>query len=274
MRMTSIFFLLTFALSWASWYAAAALGGGAVGNVPVYATALVYLGTFAPAIVAIAMTRASDGKSGVRALLARLFQIETSAKWYLFAILFMITVKLIVAALHRVAFGEWPVFGSESIWLMFGATAVSFLLLGQAGEEVGWRGYVLPRLASRVGLPWASLGLGVIWAAWHLPLFFLFTDADKHGQSFPLYLLQVTALSVTVAWVWWKTGGSLTLTMLLHAAVNNTKDIVPSVSTGATDVWGLSASRPAWLTVAVLWVLAIGFLFDMRGARGALSRPT
>src|SRR5262252_6435855 len=122
-------------------------------------------------------------------------------------------------------------------------------------------------MGARWGLGRASLVLGVIWATWHLPLFWL-SGTDKQGQSFPLYLLQVTAMSVTIAWLWWRTGGSLTLTMLLHAAVNNTKDIVPSAMAGATHIFGLGASRIGWITVVLLWLCAVGFLVDMRGARG------
>jgi len=51
---------------------------------------------------------------------------------------------------------------------------------------------------------------------------------DTVGQSFPLYVLQLTALSVAMAWLYWRTCGSLLLVMLMHAAMNNTKDIVPS----------------------------------------------
>jgi len=69
--------------------------------------------------------------------------------------------------------------------------------------------------------------LGVLWASWHIPLFFV-RDTDKFGQSFPLYLLQATALSVAMAWLYANTRGSLLPVMLMHAAVNNTKDIVPS----------------------------------------------
>jgi uncharacterized protein (DUF697 family) len=59
--------------------------------------------------------------------------------------------------------------------------------------------------------------------------------------------------------------------MLLHAAVNNTKDIVPSAVPGATAPWALSTSLAAWLTVALLWVAAACFLVDMRKA--ALPLP-
>ena len=142
------------------------------------------------------------------------------------------------------------------------AAAILFSTWVQAGEEIGWRGYVIPRLSDRFGLAPASVILGIIWASWRLPLF-LVLESDKFGQSFPLYLLQVTALSVASAWLYWRTEGSLLLVMLLHAAVNNTKDIVPSAVPGTTNPFALSTSLVAWLTVAFLWIAAAYFLVRM-----------
>jgi membrane protease YdiL (CAAX protease family) len=99
-----------------------------------------------------------------------------------------------------------------------------------------------------------------------LPLFFNPAGGDTYGQSFPLYLLQVTAVSVAMAWLYWRTGGSLLLVMLFHAAVNNTKDIVPSAVPGATNPVSLNASLVGWLTVALLWICAASFLVRMRHA--------
>jgi membrane protease YdiL (CAAX protease family) len=93
---------------------------------------------------------------------------------------------------------------------------------------------------------------------------------DTLGQSFPLYLLQVTALSAAAAWVYWRTGGSLLLVMLLHAAVNSTKDIVISAVPGASNPWALSTSFAAWLTLGLLWIPAAYFLVRMRGIRAVL----
>jgi membrane protease YdiL (CAAX protease family) len=266
--MVWIYFLLTFILSWTFWFAAAAMMRASAA--PGVASVLVYLGIFSPALVAVGMTLRTEGWQGVRALVARLFRWRVGLRWYVFAIGFMAAVKLTTALVHRAVFGQWPVFGVTPVLVMLAATLVSVLILGQAGEELGWRGFALPRLAARLGLGWASVVLGVIWAAWHLPIFVAFPSADKYGESFPLYLAQVVALSVAIAWLWWRTNGSLLLTMLIHAAINNTKDIVPSVNIGATNVWALSASRPAWITVVVLWLCAVAFLFDMR----ARSRST
>lgn len=144
------------------------------------------------------------------------------------------------------------------------AFAIPFSTPVQAGEEIGWRGYALPGLAARLGLPAASLVLGVVWACWHLP-FFVLAGSDKTGQSFPVYVLGVTALSVAMAWLYWRTHGSLLLTMVLHAAINNTTDLVPAATPGAADPFSFAASPVAWTTVVLLWLGAA--LVRMRGAR-------
>jgi len=265
------FFVITFAATWTFWTVAARIAGSAGATGGGLETLLVYLGTFTPGFVAVLLTARAGGTGGVLALLSPLFQWRVQLRWYVFALGFVITVKLAVAVSFRLAMGEWPVFGQQSILLMLGGTILSVAVLGQSGEEVGWRGYALPRLSARVGLAPASVLLGIIWASWHLPLFFLFPAADTHGQSFPLYLLQVTALSVAIAWLWWRTEGSLLLTMLLHSAINNTKDIVPSAQPGALRVFALSTSRVAWLTLAFLWIAAAWFLVRMSRRRGLLS---
>jgi hypothetical protein len=254
------FFLLAYAVSWSLWFAAAATPA------PALRGPLVLLGVFTPGLLALALTLRAEGPSGVAALLRRLVRWRVSARWYLFALTYVAAVKLIVAVLHRVTTGGWPRFGDESWILMIAATLGSVAVGGQAGEELGWRGYALPRLAERLGYGAASLLLGVLWAGWHLPLFFIL-GGDTVGQSFPFYLLQVTALSVAFAWLYVRTRGSLLLTMLLHAAVNNTKDIVPSAVPGASDPWAPSASLVGWLTLALLWLAALGFLLDLRGTR-------
>ena len=111
----------------------------------------------------------------------------------------------------------------------------------QAGEEIGWRGFALPRMSNRLGVAGASIILGIIWAGWHLPFFFLHGN-DKFGQSIPVYLLSVVAISVVMAWLYWRSNESVMLTMLMHAAINNTTGIVPSTSLGAVNPFSLNAS--------------------------------
>lgn len=261
------FFSLTYAVSWISFTAARAIAYGdarASSPLAVLAEPLLLLGTFAPGLVALALTERAEGRDATRALLSRIFRWQVRWRWYAFALGYIAAIKLTVALVIRIATGVWPRFGEESLYLMAGAIVISTWV--QAGEEVGWRGYALPRLSERFGLAAASVILGLLWATWHFPLFF-FPASDKSGQSFPLYLLQVTAMSIAMAWLYWRTNGSLLLVMLLHAAANNTKDIVPSTVPGATNPFGFSASLVGWLTVAFLWIVGVVFLAQMGNAR-------
>jgi membrane protease YdiL (CAAX protease family) len=257
------FFFITFAITWPCFSAVAAFSAGAAPNLAILRAPILFLGIFAPSIVALSLTARAEGKEGVLALLRKLVQADVGIRWYLFAVSYMAAVKLIVALLHRVFLGAWPRFGAEAWYVMIATTIGSTIIGGQSGEEIGWRGFALARLATRFGYGAGSIILGVIWALWHLPLFFV-RDADTYGQSFILYTLQVTAISVAIAWLYQRTNGSLLLTMLMHSAINQTKNIVPSGLAGATNSFTFNASITGWLTVAVLWSGAGYFLFRMR----------
>ena len=251
--------------AWAFFIPVAVIGADSV-----VGTLLATLGALTPAPVALWLTSRAAGRAGVRALIDQVFVPRVRARWYLFALIFMPAVKLMAAVIHRLATGAWPRFDTESLVLIPVAIAISTPF--QAGEEIGWRGYALPRLAARIGMGPASVVLGVIWAAWHLPLFFA-RGADTFGQAFLVYGLQVIALSVVMAWLYAHTEGSLLPVMLMHAAVNNTKDIVPSATPGAHDPFGAGASLVAWLTVALLWACAAYALARMPVAPGRREAP-
>jgi uncharacterized protein len=262
------FFVLTYAVMWTCFIVVAAAPIPARSPL---GTGLLLLGTFAPSLVALWLTARAEGGTGIRSLVARVLHWRVPAAWYLFAVGYIPAIKLSVALVHRVATGAWPRFGHEPWYLIPLAIALSTPF--QAGEEIGWRGYALPRLAARFGLARASILLGLIWACWHLPQFFI-AEADTYGQSFYVFVLQVTGLSVAMAWLYAHTDGSLLLVMVLHAAVNNSKDIVPSAVPSATNPFGLSASLVAWLTLTFLWVCAAYFLARMpRWAPGGDIRP-
>ncbi len=198
------------------------------------------------------------------ALITRIFKWRVGAKWYAFAVAYMAIIKLVVALSHRVIFGKWPLFGHELPGVILIAIVISTPM--QAGEEIGWRGYALPHMATRMGFGWASVVLGVVWGCWHLPLFFL-AGADKYGQSFPFFLLGVTALSVAVAWLYVHTSGSLLLTMLMHSAVNQTIGMVSDVTPNAHSVFSLKSSPAFFLTALFLWISAVYFLVRMPKAQ-------
>src|SRR5262245_32037828 len=98
--------------------------------------ALVLAGAFAPAIVALSLTAWQDGAGGARTLLRRLLISNVPARYYVFAISYMLVVKLTAAGLHRVILGGWPRFDTASLLVI--PLAVAFSTPFQAGEEIGW----------------------------------------------------------------------------------------------------------------------------------------
>jgi uncharacterized protein len=265
MRALLTFVLLTYSLSWALWIAAAALSHWDVSQrsgLVAISGPLYLLGVFAPAFVALMLTARADGRAATLALLRRTVRWSVGARWYAFAAGYFVAIELAVALVHRIAIGAWPAF-SQTPWFVM-VLAIVFSTPVQAGEELGWRGYALPRLSARVGLPVASTIVGIIWACWHLPFFFM-TATDKSGQLFPAYLLGVTAISIALAWLYWRTQGSLLLTMLMHAAVNNT-NVVPAPAPATANPFALRAPSVVWLGTALLWVGAVYFLIQMRRA--------
>jgi uncharacterized protein len=261
------YFLLTYIVSWTCFISVAVLSYGTLATssgLVVLQRVLVYLGAFTPSLVALWLTARAGMPGQTQKLLSKIGKWKMNIKWYLFAAGFIVVIKLFVALIYRLIIGVWPQFGQEAWYIM--VVAVIFTTWVQAGEEIGWRGFALPRMTARFGLPISTLLLGILWACWHLPLFFV-QGADTFGQSFPLYLIQVTALSVAIGYLYWRTQGSLLLTMLMHCAVNNTKDIVPSAVQGANNPFALSNSLVAWLTVTLLWVFATYFLIRMRSIK-------
>ena len=257
------FFFLTYAVTWACFITVVKISHGQARGSSALALVsgfLLLLGTFAPSLVALWITARTEGRPGVSALLRRVVQWQVGARWYLFAIGYLPAIKLSVALVHRVMTGSWPRFGTEPWYIIVVAIAISTPV--QAGEEIGWRGYALPRLAGRFGFARASILLGLIWSCWHLPIFFL-RGADKYGQSFPVWTLQVVALSVAITWLYAHTNGSLLLSMLMHSAVNQTVGIVPSANPNPGNPFALSVSLVMWLTAAFLWVTALYFLVRM-----------
>jgi uncharacterized protein len=254
------FFLLTFAITWMFFgggAAVASIQGTGLTAVPML---LITIGVFGPAMSALWLTARDEGRAGLDRLLGRIFDWDTGARWYAFAIAFMAAIKLSAALLYRVATGAWPEFGGAPWYLMAAALFISTPV--QAGEELGWRGYALPRLAPHIGLGPGSALVGSIWALWHLPLFFI-PGADVHGQSFPVYMLAVTALSIAMGWLYGKTGGRLLPVMVMHAAVNQTTGLVTSPAPVPASPFAVVASLATWLTVALLWSAAVYFLLRM-----------
>ena len=167
-----------------------------------------------------------------------------------------LVLSLAGAAVNVALGGTW----SESIPNSFedGIGGVVLLLVilcltDGLGEETGWRGYALPRLLQVTRAVPASLILGVLWAAWHLPLFWT-VGSPLHETSILALFLRLPATSIMFTWVFQHTQGSLLLAVLFHGALNVFAVAPP------TD----GSLQGPMIGVAIQWLVAVALIPAIR----------
>ena len=108
-----------------------------------------------------------------------------------------------------------PYFLLVATTFLVGATARAL------GEEIGWRGFLVPRMTARFGFTGGAIRVGVIWASWHLPLilFGTYNNGTPWWFGFGCFAVGVIAMSVILAWLRLKSQ-SVWPCALLHASHN------------------------------------------------------
>ena len=199
-----LFFALAYLLSWALW-PLVILNPTSSPLVP-----------FGPLIAAVVVSLLAGGPRELWALLRQLTRWRVHPIWYLIALLGPFVMAVVAAALAVATGVPMRRSGAYTDLGAVGFTFLSVMIIVGLFEEVGWRGFALPRLQRRLDAIWAALVLGVLWGLWHLPE--LISDP---GQRPPLqFLVWILAQSVILAWLYNSTNGSLPMVIIGHAAIN------------------------------------------------------
>lgn len=254
----STHFALTFALSWGPWLLIT--GGAPMRSDPRFMF-VILASPVATAIAGLLMTGLTAGRAGYRELLARLFRWRVQARWYGVALLSAPLVAIMTTVLLTLSLRSPEVLPA----IFTTADPVGLLLPGIAGgllvgvcEELGWTGFVIPRLRLRYGVLATGLLHGVVWGAWHAPAF---SRSDSFAGALPLALLLLQLFSwlpayrVLMVWVYDRTG-SLLVAMLMHVSLVATTMILPPpvMSDLQTLTSILVSAATWWLLVAVVAV--------------------
>jgi membrane protease YdiL (CAAX protease family) len=253
-----IYFALVFAISWGSWLL---LTGGAPMRSDPRFMFIVLAAPVAPAIAGLLMTGLTAGKAGYRELLARLFRWRVQARWYGAALMPAPLVAITTAVLFALSLRS-PEFlpaiftTNDPIGLLLPGV-IGGLLVGMC-EELGWTGFAIPRLRLRYSGLATGLLVGVVWGAWHAPLF---SRSDSFAGALPLALLLLQLFSwlpayrVLMVWVYDHTG-SLLIAMLMHVSLAATSIIFspPAMSDMQSLISIVVSSVVWWLLVAVITV--------------------
>jgi len=240
-----VFALLTVTLTFATYFV----------PLPADSRALIFpvLVVFIPAIVAIALTAATDGRAAAKRLLRASFAWRVGFKWTAIALGVALVLRLGISVLGQLV-GAIPaiqIAAPSFFSLMFFVFALP--------EEIGWRGYALPKLLHNHSPLAASLLLGLPWSLLHLSL--LLPGMMAEGVSPVAQMLPVIALSVFLTRIYCGAGNSLVAATLFHGAQS---------AFGILNV-GLNAAQSGWLMATVYGAAAVIAVIADR--QWWLSRP-
>ena len=220
-------------------------------------TAFLIVQAFMPGLAAVIVIGLISGRAGIPSLFRKLLIVRAGFKWYAVAIFGMAVVSVAAIALHNL-FGsspdvpllstKMPVF-SSLIELLLNVMLLFIFSILFNSEELGWRGFALPRLQAKYNALTSSLILSVPWLFFHLPLFFKL-GSSQADSSFVSYGIGIVATTVLFTWMYNNTRGSLLTAFLLHASSNTWTQIF-SINSDATNHF------LAWMMTAVLVFVAI-----------------
>ncbi|MGW0857602.1 CPBP family intramembrane glutamic endopeptidase [Streptomyces sp. NPDC002690] len=280
------FFSLAFVLSWLAWtpYVLSRSGLGvwdaaspAVGGTTQLLGVLpgAYLG---PIGAALLVTWAGEGREGLRVWRGRMTRLKVSLRWFV-VVLLAVPAALTVAT--AVVAGRAPVLPSLAVLAAYLPGLVLQMITTGLAEEPGWREFAMPRMQGRYGPVVSTLFVGLLWGAWHLPLFLTEWGGGPHVH--PTRVLEfmgtTLAFSYVMTWLFNRSGESMPLVVLLHTSVNNFYSVAwsyvfPSLSSDYTTHAFLLCSTVAALSLLVVTRGRLGLPVERSASLGTGPRIT
>ncbi len=259
------YFVLTFVISWGG---VLILGGpsGMPATSEKFAKLwpIVFVPYFlGPSLASILLTVLVNGRSGLRELLSRFLRWRVGARWWAVALLtapLLVTAILLGLSLTSPAFLPGIFTTDNRVGLLLSGLVVG-LVFGGFLEELGWTGFVVPRMRQRYGILSTGLIVGFLWALWHfLPTFWGSGDsAGKLSLSLLLppclfYVGVLPAFRVLMVWVYERSGESLLVGMFMHASLTASALFIlaPSVKGVSLMIYYLILTAALGLIVAAV----------------------
>ena len=233
-----LFLIIAFGWSWFCWglfifdVLTMPIGAGTseleAGSAGVIDWIFLLLSPFGPTFSAFIVTWKNKGKMGMRSLWKRFWNRDIGYKWFSMIIIIPILVFAPAYLLFGIIEGEF----TELEWMSFAAPELIIVPIimnifhGGSSEEFGWRGYSLPRLQAKWNALVSSIILGIIWALWHIPLWYL--PPNPRQISFIVWTGKIILLSILLTWISNNTNGNILAAVLTHAMFNAMSELFPS----------------------------------------------
>ena len=190
-------------------------------------------------------------RGGIRLLLRSWVQVRVPANAYLLVFAYVAVVGLSIL-IYRVTGGKMPGVAEFRIGPLLVMIPL-FLITGATGEELGWRGLMLGELQKKWSGLVSALLIAPFWVVFHVPLW-LRPEFGYSGIPFGAFAISTVALSVTMAYVVNKSGGSLSTVTVAHFLMNFGLAFVPALGMDAARFFVIYAALNVVYAVVVVTV--------------------
>jgi membrane protease YdiL (CAAX protease family) len=219
---------MAFAFSWIAWspWVLSEEGAGLLPfSSPLLGPVALPIGIFlGPTLAAFIMTGITEGRAGTRRLLRRIVLWWVGLRWYLFAFIGVPLVMTLGTIIVPGGLASLQFLGPGYVLTYLVAFITTLILGGPLFEEIGWRGFALPRMQPLHGPLVGSIILGLLWGLWHLPEFMVPWWAASSGGSSPLAIVKfcifAIAATIILTWVFNNTKGSVLMAILVHTSID------------------------------------------------------
>jgi uncharacterized protein len=252
----TLYLVLAFGITWVCWWPLVFLippGAGVFTNATF--SSLYIVGGLGPTLAALLAVTLTPREGSLGTYGTSLTRWRVPREWYLPAVL-AFTLELLAAW-----FGAQPLFFPAFHDLSRLPLIFLTMILGGGLEELGWRGVAQPMFERRFPRLPSAAAVGVIWAVWHVPVFFIH-GVSQYGANFPLFAADVVGNAFLLAWIYGGTG-SILVCVLFHAASNTSA----TMGLGAWD----GSPQMAWIGPAVK--IALGVVLILLLPRFRQARP-
>lgn len=218
------YFALVVFLSWAPWSFAAYYSYEP--GMELYSILFQLIGLLGPFVAALNMIVSSGSQDLKRDFQQRLVSLKLIRPGYLPIILLLMPFALLLSTGLSVLVGR----SADQFRFSGGfAKMLPTILLAPTFEELGWRGYGMDSLRAKFNMMKATLLFSVLWAVWHVPLFFI--DGNyQHGllAMSPIYVanffVSVLPAATLINWLYYKNNRSIVAAILFHMTLVATSE--------------------------------------------------
>lgn len=221
------FYGIVFALTWVFWFAAALLGRVEAQDSGL-SFVLMFFGLLVPPVTALCtvlLSKSAALKKDLRDKLIGLFRVKPLTVLIAVALFgAVIAGSILLSTLFGQSISQFA-FADDFSFAGGGAVALLTIVLAAFFEELGWRGYAEDSIAFYFSWWKESLLFGLVWALWHVPLFFIpdtyhFNILQESPWFAVNFFISIMPLGFIMTWVYVKNERSIFACMIFHFFVN------------------------------------------------------